>query len=72
MKQSMAKTIAKLHISTVAPKHLEDGEDSSCPLTAPAIDFCFAVIRAALRKHVTDHDAQGRANDPVSGHDRTD
>eukprot|EP00090_Calanus_glacialis_P034085 TRINITY_DN5691_c0_g1_i1.p1 TRINITY_DN5691_c0_g1~~TRINITY_DN5691_c0_g1_i1.p1 ORF type:complete len:2002 (-),score=813.41 TRINITY_DN5691_c0_g1_i1:71-5326(-) len=69
LKLSLAKTVAKLHVATVAPKHLDDGEeDTSCPLTAPAFSFCFLVIKSALKKHVTNTEVLMQGFDIISEH----
>jgi len=69
LKESLAKILSKLRSSTVAPKHLEDGEDDdSCPLSAPAFTYCFPIIKAALKKHVTNDEVMVMGFDVISEH----
>merc|ERR1719357_1225606 len=69
LKESLAKILSKLRSSTVAPKHLEDGEDDdSCPLSAPAFTYCFPIIKAALKKHVTNDEVLVMGFDVISEH----
>eukprot|EP00092_Neocalanus_flemingeri_P000097 GFUD01000099.1.p1 GENE.GFUD01000099.1~~GFUD01000099.1.p1 ORF type:complete len:2003 (+),score=661.60 GFUD01000099.1:178-6009(+) len=69
LKKSLVKTLAKLHTATVAPKHLEEGEeDTSCPLSAPAFSYCFAVIRAAVKKHISEPEMLIQGFEVISEH----
>ena len=55
LRRSVAGTVKRLHRATVPPKanaEEQEDEDKSCPLTAPAFCFSFAVIKKALQCHV--------------------
>ena len=53
LKESLARTVKRLHQATVPPKSPSEAEeDKSCPLTAPAFCYSFPVLQQALQRHV--------------------
>ena len=59
----------RLHNSTVPPKMMEeDEEDKSCPLSAPAFCFSFALVKRALQTHLKDGEVLLQCFDIIAEH----
>ena len=52
LKLSLAATLLRLHNASVTATELEEEEDDSCPLSAPAFSYCFPLLRAAMLLHI--------------------
>ena len=52
LKLSLAATLLRLHNASVTATELEEDEDDSCPLSAPAFAYCFPLLRAAMLLHI--------------------
>ena len=69
LKRSVARAVERLHTATVPPKTLEEEqEDKSCPLTAPAFFYSFAVIKKALQTHVKQPEVLHQCFDVIAEH----
>ena len=69
LKRSVANAVERLHTATVPPKSLEEEqEDKSCPLSAPAFYYSFAVIKKALQSHVKQPEVLHQCFDIIAEH----